>query len=359
MYSPEIDRARAIVLEHGWNSTCYQILNRGFSRWFSPEGDAVVGYVTHGGYQVVGGAPVCAENRVREVTRLFERDADAEGFGVCYFCAEARLFGLLHADPGHAAVVLGGQPVWNPRRWPEILESHASLRAQLHRAQNKGIHVTEWRSSTAENHPALRRCLHEWLETRGLPPLHFLIEPETLSLLHDRRCFVAARDDEVVAFLIASPVPTRNGWLVEQLVRGRDAVNGTSELLLDAAFRALIEQGSDYVTLGLAPLAHHADSEQDDAALWLRGLLAWARAHGRRFYNFEGLETFKSKFWPDRWDPVYLIINEPRVRVRALRATAAAFASGAPEALFVQALARAVREELRRAFLRNRRQSSH
>ena len=33
-------------------------------------------------------------------------------------------------------------------------------------------------------------------------------------------------------------------------------------------------------------------------------LSKWVRAHGKRFYNFEGLEAFKSKFRPDGWEPI-------------------------------------------------------
>lgn len=40
--------------------------------------------------------------------------------------------------------------------------------------------------------------------------------------------FGAEQDGSAVAFCIASPVPLRGGWLVEQLVRGRGAPNGTA-----------------------------------------------------------------------------------------------------------------------------------
>jgi len=50
---------------------------------------------------------------------------------------------------------------------------------------------------------------------------------------------VASRSGEVIAFLVAKPIPQRGGWLVEQIVRGRRACYGTSELLLGSAARAL------------------------------------------------------------------------------------------------------------------------
>ena len=37
--------AREIVLEHGWNATCYQILNPGIHLWFSAAHRALVTFL--------------------------------------------------------------------------------------------------------------------------------------------------------------------------------------------------------------------------------------------------------------------------------------------------------------------------
>jgi phosphatidylglycerol lysyltransferase len=198
----------------------------------------------------------------------------------------------------------------------------------------------------AGGHPELRRCLSEWLATRGLPPMHFLVEPQTLERLYDRRVFVAERGGAVIGYLVSSPVPLRNGWLIEQVVRGADAVNGTNELLVDTAVRAAAASGSSYITLGLSPLSKRGATPSDSNPLWLRVLLAWVRAHGRRFYNFEGLDAFKAKFQPERWEPVYAIANEPRFSPVMLYAIAAAFTHGRPVNAVTLALWRALCQEV-------------
>ncbi len=341
-------RARALVLRWGWNATAYQILNPGFRLWFSRAGDAVAGYVARRGVRVVGGAPVCAEGRLRDVAAELEAEAAARGERVCYFGAGARLEGMLRGSPGHAMVLLGAQPVWDPARWPEVPARHASVRAQLHRARNKGVRMAEWPSARATGSPVLHRLLREWLATRGLPPLHFLVEPETLGRLFDRRVFVAERGGTPVGFVVTSPVPARRGWLVEQFVRGHGAPNGATELMIDAAMRALAADGAAYVTLGLAPLSRYAPPPAGDEPRWLRMTLAWLRAHGRRFYDFDGLDRFKAKLDPHAWEPIYAISAEPRFSPSTLYAIAAAFSAGSPVVLMGRALVRAAREEARR-----------
>ena len=324
------ERARDLVMKYGWNTTCFQIVNPGIEYWFGKQGESVVGYVESGGVRVVAGAPVCAESELPSVTAEFERDSETENLAVCYFGAEARLELVLRHDPDHSHVLLGAQPVWHPAEWANVVSRHSSIRAQINRARNKGVVVTEWPIQKAHDHVELRECLHAWLASKGLPPLHFVIEPETLTRLENRRVFVAEVQEKVVAFLILSPIPERSGWLTEQFPHRPSSPNGTVELMMDSAFRTLAEENCEYITLGLSPLSKRAKIQPFDNPLWLKFLLGWMRKHGRRFYNFDGLDRFKSKLMPAYWEPVFAISNETPFSGRTLYAIAAAFTENHP-----------------------------
>ncbi len=339
-------RARELVIELGWNTTSYQILNPGFELWFSRDRPGVVGYVRAPRRRVVGGAPVCALEDLPQVAAEFERESRSKGDAVVYFGAEQRLDSFYADSTTHSRIQLGAQPVWHPSAWAPIIACHSSLRAQLNRARNKHVRVELWNADVAEQNPALQKCLREWLTTRGLPPLHFLVEPETLGHLRDRKVFVAVRGDSPVGFLVASPIPARNGWLTEQFVRGFDAPNGTAELMIDAAMRWMAESGAEYATLGLAPLSTRAGDEQPESLALQLGF-KWVRAHGRRFYNFGGLDAFKAKFCPERWEAVYAIASEHHFSVTSLYAIASAFTNGHPIATVLGGMFQAARQELR------------
>ncbi|HYG61446.1 MAG TPA: DUF2156 domain-containing protein [Thermoanaerobaculia bacterium] len=346
MHSREEGRARELVLRYGWNAMAYQILNPGLRYWFSADGEAVIAYVVANGYRVVAGAPVCPPELLADAATAFGEEAHGVGQRVCYFGAQDRLIDLL-AERGPASkVLLGAQPFWDPRHWPAVVAGKASLRAQLARARNKGVTVRFWPTDGTADHPALRRCLEEWLQTRGLPPMHFLVEWDILPHLLDRRLFVAERDRQPIGFLIASPVPLRHGWLIEQIIRGRSAPNGTTELLVDAAVRALAAEGAEYVTLGLSPLSPVLDQHPPPPRS-LRLLLGWVRLHGRRFYNFEGLDRFKRKFQPDGWEPIYAVTDQRRITARTLYAIAGAFGGTSPILFIGRASLRALWQEAR------------
>jgi phosphatidylglycerol lysyltransferase len=340
------DRACEIALAYGWNSTSYQILNPGIEYWFSAAHSAVVGYVRQGHMLLAAGSPVCAGDALASVCSEFEAFAKAQGCGVCYVCAEERLRMVLAGASGYAAVALGAQPVWNPHTWPAIIRHRSSLRAQLHRAMNKGVEVETVAAQSAARDLELRRVLREWLEGRRLPPLHFLVEPNVLDgELAGRIVFVARRCGVPTAFLVASPVRARNGYLVELLARSAAAPNGASELLIDAAMRRFAGDGCDYATLGLVALAHAADEAILRNPGWLRMLMYFARAHANRFYSFRGLEHFRVKMAPDRWEAVYAISNEPRFSIRSLYAMGGAFSGIAPWAAIARGVLRAVGDE--------------
>lgn len=344
-HAEQYAHAQALVLRYGWDATAFQILNPGISLWFSADGEAVVGYVESGGYRMVAASPICPPDALSTVSAAFEEEARQMGMKVCYFGVQERMMAILAARGTFSRLLLGAQPVWNPHQWEMVLSRKASLRAQISRSRNKQVEVERWGRESAENHPELEQCLAEWLHTRGLPPMHFLVEPNTLSALEHRRVYVASRGEKKVGFLIASPVPLRNGWLIEQIIRCDRAPNGTSELLINAAMHDAAASGADYVTLGLSPLSHRAKVWCPPRPLWLKILFAWTRAHGRRFYNFEGLDTFKAKMLPDRWEPLYAITNEPRLSWHLIYAIAGAFGGMSPVIFVGRGLLRAARRE--------------
>lgn len=343
------DTARAHILAHGWNSTCYQLLNEGIEHWWTTDQLGLVGFVRSGGMAIVAGAPVCAEPHLSATVKEWEQYAESQGLQVCYFGAEARLQKQLASQAGYVQVILGSQPEWHPIEFVATNAHTASLRAQLNRARNKGVTVVEWQPEQAENHPDLRRILKEWLDHRGLPTLHFLVEPNTLGDLRDRRLFVAELGGDPVGFVTLCPIPAQQGWLTEQFVRGTHAPNGTVELMLFSAAQAVGLDSSELFTMGIVPLIHHGAGLPGTEPKWLKIARRWAVAHLTRFYNFRGLHEFKAKFNPPHWQPVVVIVRGGHFGVRHLRAIGAAFTRSAPELALVQGLWRAIRVEITRA----------
>ncbi|MFT3788228.1 MAG: phosphatidylglycerol lysyltransferase domain-containing protein [Tepidisphaeraceae bacterium] len=324
-----LDAVRDLVMRYGWNAMAFQIVNRGIEHWFSERGDAVIGYARAAGTRVVAGAPVCAGNASPKsltsgsATPRWPRSASATSVRPVA-CSMSSASCLRIRSSCSARNRCGTRT--HGQTWCRI----TARCAQLHRAANKQVRIDEWPIERATRHPELQHILDAWLDTRGLPSMHFMVEPQTLDRLEGRRVFVATREGAVVGFVVASPVPSRCGWLTEQFVRAPGAPNGTIELLLDFAIRRFASEGAEYLTMGLVPLAEHNWDPHRYSPTWLRWTMRAARKFGRRFYNFEGLDSFKSKLRPDDWEPIYAISNEAHFSPRMIWAIASVFAAGSP-----------------------------
>ena len=298
----------------GRNSTASQILNPGIRLGFG-VGETVVGYVRRNSWLLVAGEPVCPLDALPAAVEEFGAAGRAGPRSLLCLASDS-LRDLFAGSADHSIITMGAQPVWHPADWPGIVRTRSSLRAQLHRSLNKGVRIERMNPGDGARDAEIGRTLSDWLASRRLPPMHFMVEPDVLSgVTNDRLLFVARREGRIVAFLVASPVVARNGYLIEELARSPRAPNGTAELLIDAAMGRFTELGCTYVTMGLVALASGTVPENP---LWLRSLMYIARAHANRFYNFRGLERFRAKMHPAYWEKIYAISNERRFSPQAL-----------------------------------------
>lgn len=318
-------RALALIGAHGRTSTAFQALARGLSHWFL-EGESapgarhdigMVAYADHGGAWTAAGEPVASEDDTIAVAERFVEAAHAARRRASFFATE----GNLASSPRFRRTLIGEQPVWNPETWSAKLKEHRSLREQLRRARAKSVVVRGVNRAALDADPALRRTLDEmiarWLAARTMSRMGFLVDVNPLEGLDHRLLFVAQRQERVVGLLSLSPVPARHGWLFEHLLRDPAAPNGTSELLVDHAMRTIGDDGAEWATLGLAPLAGPVSG-------WLRT----ARALARPLFNFDGLAAFKRKLRPDSWAPIYLVYPRESNSMVAMLDGLRAFAGG-------------------------------
>ncbi|PYP88490.1 MAG: hypothetical protein DMG65_15155 [Candidatus Angelobacter sp. Gp1-AA117] len=331
--TPDISLAQKLVLEHSWNPIAYQVLNPGIQLWFSERKDAVIGFVSRHNIRVVAGAPVCRPGRIRATAREFEADAERHGERVCYVHVGPRFVGMISGSQKHSVASIGALPFWRPAGWGAILKSDASLRYQISRARNKGIEVNEMPAERAAESQALRDIRQQWLSRKHLPPMHFLIEPDIFQHLTHRRLFVARRNQQIIAYLLCTPMPNREGWLFEQWARAHRAPLGASELLVHAAMSTFASEGYREVTMGLAPLSHKVIAPGEPGPLWLLMLFRFLRVSASPLYNFKGLEHYKYKFHPHYSEPAYVVVNKPHFEPVNVIAIAHAFA-GSPLQLF-------------------------
>jgi phosphatidylglycerol lysyltransferase len=308
------ERVLAILRAHGWDATSFQTVKSGFSYWLDDD-DAFVAYVKIGRVLVTTGAPIAPRDRVAEVAKRFVAHAEKKGNAVCFFGVEKDFTDALPYP--HSPI--GLQPAWDPSHWTQTLASAPSLREQLRRARAKKIQVRLVRDLDLES-GGLRNAIHAlaraWLGLRGMAPMGFVVHIEPFTALAEKNLFVAERDGQLVGMVALAPLYAR-GFLIEDLFRNPAAPNGTTEALVDAAMRHAAKHGSHYVTLGLAPLAGDVSKP-----------LQVFREHTSILFDFRGLEAFKKRLRPAKWDPIFIAHTPDISNARAIVSVLRAFARG-------------------------------
>lgn len=315
---PPRDPDAAALVARGADAVSFLALERAMHHWRDappPAGTgALVAYADTGSAWVAAGGPITADPDQRApAAARFVAAAAAAGRRACFFATESPALG------GCNQLLLGEQPVFEPRAWPATLARHRRLREQLRRARAKEVRVHRVGPAELVDGSPLRaevdRLAGEWLGSRRMEPMGFLVALEPFHAPEQHLYLAAERGGALVAFLSAVPIHARRGWLVEDVLRGRDAPNGTAELLLDAVFTHA--RDAELITLGLAPLS-------GPIAPWQR-LARWLT---RPLYDFRGVRAFKARLHPVRWEPVWLAYPRGSSVLRHLIDSLRAFASG-------------------------------
>ncbi|HEX3343722.1 MAG TPA: phosphatidylglycerol lysyltransferase domain-containing protein, partial [Polyangiaceae bacterium] len=312
-----------LIVERGRDALSFLAVESGMRHWFDappPAGTgAYVAYVAAPGAWVAACSPFVPADADQDTSVLsraalrFFNAARDSGRRACFFASEAP------ALEGSSRLLIGQQPVFHPRQWLRDLGRLRRLREQLRRARAKGLVVRAVAPDELGEGTALRRAVdrlaEDWLRARHIEPMGFLVALEPFHRPAWHRYYVAERGGRPVAFLSAVPIGQRRAWLVEDVVRSTEAPNGTTESLLVALMRDV--ESSEYVTLGLTPLA---------------GAVAWplrvARWISRPLFDFEGLRSFRERLRPHAWQPVWLVYPKGASPALSVLDSLRAFARG-------------------------------
>lgn len=307
-----------LLERYGADAVSFQALESGIAWWHDappPLGTgAAIGYADTGHAWVAAGTPlVASDNRGRAAER-FAAAARAARRRAAFVCVED----LAPFDNFHH-LLIGRQSALLPHAWPATLAAKPRLREQLRRARAKQVTIRRLHAADVAEGSAMRQDIERlrdtWLQSRRMEPMGFLVSVEPFHRPDQHIYLVAERHGRVVQFLSAVPIYADGGWLMEDVLRSGDAPNGTTELLIDRLMREAGDAAR--ITPGLTPLS-------GTLPWWLRV----ARTVMRPLYDFAGLERFRSRLAPARWDPIWLVWDRGPAPL-ALVDMLTAFADGA------------------------------
>lgn len=184
------------------------------------------------------------------------------------------------------------------------------LRQTLSKAQRSGaqfelVPVAEVSGILDE----LRAVSDDWLAVKGQKEKGFSLGFWSDDYMLRTDVAAVRHEGRIVAFANIWRGANKQEMSVDLMRVRHDAVQGMMDLLFIALMERGKADGYRWFNLGMAPLSGLPQHRL--APLWGR-LASWFFRHGDRFYKFEGLRSFKSKFHPE-WRPKYLAYPQSRL----------------------------------------------
>lgn len=335
---------------YGYNPHSLVSITPGARVWYGSGVEGAVIYSEFGRVWLAAGDPLAAAVNAGELADQFVRAARRRGRTAAFVPATARFAEQAVEECGLGALRVGAAPYFDLKTWGPTGDRAKKLRAGVNQARRAGVSVETIRDVGDEQRREVAELCRRWLAVRKAgATFGWLLALDPFSFSDRKRCF-AARDasNRLVGFLVASPIPARNGWYLEDVLREADAPQGTADLLVVEALRSLAESGAELATLGTCPLA--ADGEDAVPAGEYPMVERAMRVTARRasgVYNFDGLRRFKSKFVPTWWEPEYAIgPRGARVPPRVAHAVLRAIVPGGLPQLLTRHIARSIQRRV-------------
>ncbi len=318
-FEPDADPAQitdavAVLRRHSHNPSAFLAVNQQTRHFRSPDVDGLIAYRPAGRRHLV------------QLGGVFASDPDQPAL-LSAFLAAARRGGRrvvavqlqrgdaeLYAAHGFTVNQLGASYARSLEGFRLAGGPFMKLRNKISRARRAGVRVLEV-GVDAPADPRLGRRLAAidaaWLRGKGsrAKELAFLVGERGGPADGERRLFVAAKDDQPLAYISFSPVFGRHaGWLHDLTRRLPDAPPGVMELIVVTAMERFRNEGAGHFHFGFTPFTsldarHELPQAFSRAAATAVGFLA---RHGAAVYPAEDQVAYKLKWAPDLIEPDYI-----------------------------------------------------
>lgn len=296
---------------YGYNAHSLVSITPGALMWTMAGIEGAIIYGEFGRVWLAAGEPLARPEDVKALAEGFMAAA-AKARCIAAFVPATKRFTRVGVQLGMSAIKIGAAPYFDLERWQPRGNRAKKLRAGVNRALRTGVRVEPIGCLDDGLRKEVADLCLKWLSGRRAKIAFGWLLALDPFLNAERKQVLAARDTDnrLVGLLAASPIPARDGWYLEDVLRAPDAPQGTADLLVFAALQQLKADGAAMATLGTAPLATEGGDELSthDHPVIERAL-SLASQRLSAFYNFEGVRRFKTKFVASRWESEYALVQ--------------------------------------------------
>lgn len=316
------DKAHVLSLlrQYGINPGCWLYLEDDKNYFFGKKVDGVAAYAVSNDTMVILGEPVCAPENFTAFLKELKTYCNINNYAMLFLSITDRFLEQFKSlDFGY--VKCGEEPRFNLDEYNLSGKDAAKIRAAINHGRKAGVTVCEYlpmEKRQPEIEAQIDEITKEWLTTKkSHEELIFTLGGPGLDNPNDKRYFYGVTEDgRMQGFIVFLPFMQKKGFYADVTRRRPDAPRGTMETIMYDAFQKMKEDQVQWVSMGLAPLAH-LDKEDDKGNKPLAAFFSIIHDHFNGVYDFENLSRAKQKYNPTRWEPAYFAYS-PRMLTPAM-----------------------------------------
>lgn len=316
----ERNEAKEIVAKYGRTTIARLALLEDKSYYFSPSGKSTIAYVPKGRGAIALGDPIGPPEDRKEAIVGFQEFCDRNDWYPTFYQTLPDDLEIYYAL-GFRVVQIGEAAIVNLKDFTLKGKANQNLRTAINRLTKAGHQVKFYEPPlSSELMRQMKAVSDEWLQMVQGAEKQFSVGWFNETYLRETRVIaIHTPDGKISAF--ANMISPGDRVIGVDLMRRRTEVeNGTMECLFASMLQHCQALGYAEFDLGLSALAGVGEAEQSGR---LEKVLIYLSEHLSKFYNFQGLHSFKDKFGP-RWEARYFVYPSlgslPDVVVALIRA---------------------------------------
>ena len=300
--------ARKLVNKYVDNPITYLALEDDKKYFFSKSIDGVIAYTIAAGVAVCCGDPICSKENIYILLSEFVIYCKENNLDIC-FCQTSDKYLDEFTKMNFGYVKYGDEAMFNLKTYELSGKKAAKVRYAVHHADKIGITVEEYMPNVKRDFKIEKEIINvsnEWLSFKKSSELSFMLGSIGLENPMDKRYFLAYDNNHILqGFVVFTPFSNKKGYHADVTRRIHDAPIGVMEKIIISAFKKMKDEGVEYGSLGLAPLANIIIEEQKPTVI--ERVLDYIYENMNKFYGFKTLYHYKKDYGPTDWVTRYLV----------------------------------------------------
>lgn len=300
-----MEKARQLVKKYGQNCNSYLVLEKDKSLFWGKSVEGVIAYGVVKDTLVVLGDPVCAPEDflgfLAEIKNFCEKNAYS-----LLFLNTTGMYLEQYKKLGLGATKCGVEPRFYLPEYSLAGGKAAKVRLNINHATKAGISIKEYDPRKSRNtalEKAITEVSQEWFAMKKSGELVFTMGAIGFDNPMDRRYFYAVNpENEVEGFIVFVPFHGMSGYMADVTRHRKNATRGVMEKILYEAMMTFQEEGVEWVSLAVAPLARLEEEPEVTEKLFNT---IFEKMNS--VYGFKALYQTKLKYNPTDWEQSYYV----------------------------------------------------